>query len=328
VDITVAICTWKRPALLRETLRSLTALTVPAGLRWELLIVNNSEPDETDAVAAMFAKTLPVRVAHERRPGIAQARNAALENASGSLLLWTDDDVQVEPAWLSTYVHYFSTLSADIVFGRVLPLWPDGQPPRWYGPKMAGMFAILDLDRPAGLVTDSGVMGFNVNLGMRTAAVRSIGGYAKRDNQGRLASEDDTDLFLRAHAAGLRIAYAPEAVVHHVIPPERTTKAFSRRRAWQGAKMHFDHLRRSYGAYPSVVGVPRFYVGEYLTSVPGYLRGVVTGDTSERFRHELRLRRLAGLLWNGLTARRQRAASPDATNTPAALDAVTSKGAS
>ena len=43
----------------------------------------------------------PVRYVREDRPGLARAHNAALPHVTGSVLAFTDDDVEVEPDWLS-----------------------------------------------------------------------------------------------------------------------------------------------------------------------------------------------------------------------------------
>ena len=50
MDVTVAICTWNRSALLRETLDQFTRLRIPPGVSWELLIINNNSTDATDEV--------------------------------------------------------------------------------------------------------------------------------------------------------------------------------------------------------------------------------------------------------------------------------------
>ena len=50
--LTVAICTWNRAALLDRTLAEFRKLALPPGLDWELVVVNNNSPDDTDRVIA------------------------------------------------------------------------------------------------------------------------------------------------------------------------------------------------------------------------------------------------------------------------------------
>src|SRR5436309_3023469 len=75
---TVAICTWNRSQLLRQTLDQFLDLAIPAGMTWELLVVNNNSTDDTDVVLAEFESRLPLRRLFEREPGLSHARNAAL----------------------------------------------------------------------------------------------------------------------------------------------------------------------------------------------------------------------------------------------------------
>ena len=81
MDVTVAICTWNRADLLDRTLAEMAALRVPAGLRWELVVVDNNCTDHTDAVAARYAGRLPLRLLHQPTPGKSHAANLALDEA-------------------------------------------------------------------------------------------------------------------------------------------------------------------------------------------------------------------------------------------------------
>ena len=46
VSVSVVICTWNRAGLLDQTLARMRELHVPAGLAWELLVVNNNCTDD------------------------------------------------------------------------------------------------------------------------------------------------------------------------------------------------------------------------------------------------------------------------------------------
>jgi glycosyltransferase involved in cell wall biosynthesis len=107
MHVTVAICSWNRARRLVQTLDSLTALAVPDGVDWELLVVNNNCTDDTDRVVASFTDRLPLRLLHEPTPGLSCARNRAVQHAAGEYILWTDDDVVVDSAWLTSYHRAF-----------------------------------------------------------------------------------------------------------------------------------------------------------------------------------------------------------------------------
>ena len=72
--ISVAVCTWNRASLLRECLQTMTQLHTPAGLRWELLVVNNNCTDDTSSVVAAFARRLPVKEIVEKKLGLSHAQ--------------------------------------------------------------------------------------------------------------------------------------------------------------------------------------------------------------------------------------------------------------
>jgi glucosyl-dolichyl phosphate glucuronosyltransferase len=63
--VSVAVCTWNRASLLDRTLQQMRRLQIPAGVGWELLVVNNRCTDETDAVLAAHGNVLPIRRLYE-----------------------------------------------------------------------------------------------------------------------------------------------------------------------------------------------------------------------------------------------------------------------
>src|SRR5262249_2574313 len=126
-----AICTWNRSKSLSATLSSLQQLTIPPDIDWEVLLVNNNCSDDTDEVIAQFADRLPIRLLHEKRQGLSNARNCAAAAAKGDYILWTDDDAIVDPNWVAAYVNAFRTWPKASLFGGPIKLKLEGNPPRW-----------------------------------------------------------------------------------------------------------------------------------------------------------------------------------------------------
>src|SRR6266481_662849 len=116
VTFTVAICTWNRAASLLQTLRSLTSID-PPNSPWELLVVNNHCTDETEDVLDRLQQELPLRRVFEAKPGVSQARNAAIQHAHGNYIIWTDDDVIVDKDWLCAYERAVNRWPEAAVFG-------------------------------------------------------------------------------------------------------------------------------------------------------------------------------------------------------------------
>lgn len=122
VSVSIAIWTWNRAKLLDQTLAAMRNLVGPPGVTWELLVVNNNCTDETDSVLVQDAARLPLQRLFEPTPGRSHARNTAVAHAQGDLMLWTDDDVPVDPQWLAAYVEAAKKVPDAAFFGvRIAP---------------------------------------------------------------------------------------------------------------------------------------------------------------------------------------------------------------
>lgn len=148
IRVTIAVCTWNRSRLLDRTLSEMRELHIPSGVEWELLVVNNKCTDDTDAVIARHAHALPIRRLWEPKQGLSHARNRAVAEATGDLILWTDDDVLVDRAWLAEYVEAARRWPEATFFGGPIEPWFEVEPPVWIRRHLAflaGLYAIRDL---------------------------------------------------------------------------------------------------------------------------------------------------------------------------------------
>ena len=229
--VTVAICSWNRSGLLRKTLEQFTHLEPPNGFDWELLVVDNNSTDETPEVLEEFADKLPLRPLREPLPGKSNAANVAVREAGGEYILWTDDDVLIEPDWVRQYVAAFRSYpDADVFGGRIDP-WFEGTPPRWLVEgfaAVAGVYAALDLKRPAGPAEES-FYPFGANMALKRSA------HLRHAFDPRIGPQADTYIpgeewmLVRAlRRAGSQVVWVPEARVRHFIPRARQTEAYVR----------------------------------------------------------------------------------------------------
>lgn len=264
--VTVAICTWNRPALLDRTLAALGDVRVPAGLGWEVVVVNNAGTAATDAVVLRNANRLPVRVVAEPTPGLSHARNRAVEESAGDLIVFTDDDVLVEPDWLAEYVAAAERFPAAGVFGGTVEPWFPAAPPRWvtrHLPRLADVFAVRRLGsgvRPLAPGEDV----YGANMAFRRAA---LAGVRFDPNFGRtrddMVNGEETDAIRRVLAAEWGGVWVGPARVRHYVPPERTTPGYVRRYFAGVGRTVQRRAGLPDAAVPRVFGAPRWMVRRY-----------------------------------------------------------------
>lgn len=233
--VSIIIPTYRRARWLRETLATLVAQDYPAD-RFEIVVVDNNSPDETKAVVAEFAaaKKAPRHVL-ETRQGANFARNRGVNESTGEILVFGDDDILVRPNWLREMVAPFVADSAGriaSVGGEVVPVFPEGCPDwvrGFHGPQTL---------RPDTGPTREGQVPMSANLAFRREALMGIGLFDTSVTRegGKQFSSDENVLTRKLRAAGREIWFVPAAVAQHQMPAGRTTLAYVRRHAFDSAR--------------------------------------------------------------------------------------------
>lgn len=227
--LTVAICTWNRARLLERTLASLTALAEGAA-PWELLVVDNNSTDDTPQVLARHRGRLPLRVAFEPRPGLSYARNLAVELGQGEYFVWTDDDVAVEPDWLSQYRSAFAHHPEAAVFGGPVDLRFEEPRPAWLRRDLSAVrmaYAHRDLGPREERLTSR--LPFGANFAIRAAEQRRHRYDPRLGVRAQVRRNGEESVVM---AAILRTGsgwWVPRARVEHFIPQERQTLEYLER---------------------------------------------------------------------------------------------------
>jgi glucosyl-dolichyl phosphate glucuronosyltransferase len=230
MTLSTIVCTFNRAASLQRTLQSLAEATAPPDCPWELIVVDNNSTDETRTVIESFIADgrLPLRRVMEESPGLSHARNRGVAVAAGEIVSFTDDDVVVDPDWLTRIAEAFAGFDAAAVGGRILPLW-ETPPPDWLDAGLHAYLALADYgDRPVYLETPK-VWG--ANLSFRAEVFRRFGRFdtALGRAPGKLYAGEEVDYLRKLLRAGEKILYYPPAVVFHCIGGRRVTKEYFRR---------------------------------------------------------------------------------------------------
>lgn len=260
--VLVAVTTFRRTELLAPLIAAIRTNLGPEATDVRIALVDN-DPERS---AASAANELGVEYIHEPTPGIAAARQAALDGArDGELVAMVDDDVVPQPGWLDALVRVWTTSHPAVVMGYVDYVWPEGTDP-WI---IAGGF-MRRRRRVNGQRLEAMATG---NVLIDSAQVRDLG--VRFDASLGLAGGEDM-LFGRALlAAGGEIMASADSVVRDEVPVERTTKEFVRRRTISQGQMRTKLLSRSPSAARTLALRAMHLVGGTVRLVVFSARGIV-----------------------------------------------------
>src|SRR5262249_37100307 len=130
--ITVCICTFKRPALLKRLLNRMDEQVTQDEFTYSIVVVDNDPQQSAQAVVDECSKRLRVRIGFcaEPNPNIAAARNRALQNAKGEYVAFIDDDQVPVKKWLLELYKACKRFGVDGILGPGKPYF-DIEPPAW-----------------------------------------------------------------------------------------------------------------------------------------------------------------------------------------------------
>ena len=217
-SLTVAVCTRDRPRLLAACLGSIRRQTLPPA---EVLVVDNAP--RNDSARQVTARHPGCRYVGEERPGIARARNRAIQEARGEVVAFVDDDCFLVPNWTRRLAAWFARRPGlGCVTGPVLPLALEtrGQELIERRGGYARGFATRIFTRDSGpaLSRDYPVQAWLFGTGASMAFSRerllAIGGFDET------VHAEDLDVFYRVLTAGSDLVYEPGAAVLHRHPRE------------------------------------------------------------------------------------------------------------
>jgi glycosyltransferase involved in cell wall biosynthesis len=219
VDITIAIFTFNRARSLTHTLQALREVRIPAGATCELLVVDNASTDGTPQLIDSFAMPhLKIRNVLERRRGLSHARNTAIRESSGRVLVFLDDDVRPQPNWLERISEPILTGGADAVAGAVKI--PSSLERPWMTPKHRAWLASterLDSVNPDYIV--------GANMAFSRAVINKVPAFDPELGPGALGFYDDTLFSWQLREAGYRIVSRFDAVVEHHFDDSRLNRS-------------------------------------------------------------------------------------------------------
>lgn len=212
LPITIAIPTYRREAVLIDTLRYLLSL---AGLADEILVLDQTEVHETATVAALqeMADHGQVRWLRLVEPSIPQAMNRGLIEASKEIVLFLDDDIRPDPELLLAHLNAHGSHVDSLVAGRVIQPWQEGQD---FSHDQQFHFACTVGQE----ITE--FMGGNFSVRRSTAL--ALGGFD--ENFVKVAYRFEAEFAYRFRASGRSIWFESSACLHHLKAESGGTRTF------------------------------------------------------------------------------------------------------
>ncbi len=236
-DISIVICTLRRPQQLREALLSCLALLSQDRYVLEIIVVDNSPEAGAADLVKMLATEAPtgIRYVHEPRTNIAYARNTGIAASQAPLIAFVDDDMRLSPGWLCRVMHTMIAENADALVGAIEPILehadqaPDARILTFY---------CRDLGLPEGGRIKSRRSGYISGVGTGNSVFRrsTCITCSQPFNPAFGAGGEDTEFFLRLGQRKMKVVWSAESLAYEIVSPGRATLKSVNHRTFRGSQ--------------------------------------------------------------------------------------------
>lgn len=234
-SVSVVVCAYT-PDRLPDLIAAITEAH-RQGPREVVVVIDHHEPLR-DSVTAYVEENLadgaPIRVlANTATRGLSGARNTAVQQAVGDIVVFLDDDATPLPGWLDTLVAPFADSTVWAVGGSARPVWPSRRPAH-LPPELDWVVGCTYEGQPVVAGPVRNVMG--CNMAMRREVFDLVGGF--EESAGRIGTLplgcEETELCIRLSQQRPEtvIWFEPAARVAHRVGPARLSPAYLRQRAY------------------------------------------------------------------------------------------------
>jgi succinoglycan biosynthesis protein ExoM len=249
--ISVCICTFRRPELLRRLLHDVVKQETKGLFTFSVVVADNDASRSAESVVSEIAATSEIRIVYcvEPRQNISLTRNTAIANASGDFIAFIDDDEFPAEGWLATLFEAYQKYGVDGVLGPVMCHF-DEKPPKWV---VKGKFYERPT-YPTGFVIDW-QKGRTGNVLLR----RQILEHEEAPFSPEFHRAGDQDFFRRMIAKGHKFIWCNEAVAYEVVPPIRWSRTFMLKRALLRGTIRMQHpMSRGRKIVKALIAVPAY----------------------------------------------------------------------
>jgi len=230
-NVTIIFSTFNGGQKLEKTLQTFTELLHPPG-GLNIIAVNNNSSDNSSEILTNYKHKLPITIINEPQQGKNFALNAALKEAHGELIVFTDDDVLADKHWILQLTESARTHPEfDIFGGTICPSWPS-TPPKWIAHTTnLGMLYAITPDIDDGEIPAWSVWG--PNMAIRRSALKKGGFFSTQvgpDGSNDYIMGSETEFLNRLEKAGHRARFVKSAVIYHQIRSEQMSRKWALQR--------------------------------------------------------------------------------------------------
>jgi glycosyltransferase involved in cell wall biosynthesis len=231
--------------LLDRTLRSLSAATRPANLRL-VVVVENGTQAGAETVVRRFADVCPIEYLFSEKANKSASLNLAMQRfvQPEDFILFFDDDVRLSKNTLVCYEQEAASQTKGIFFVGATGVDYQSAPLDWvkeFLPFSAIGWAPSDTKME--LKTPDG-LGFNW-AGYGSDLLR-VGGFDPHYGPGSGARGQETNMYERLLAAGVRSMFLPGPLVYHYVPQDRCSPEWVLDRAVEVGRTDGQNQRSSW----------------------------------------------------------------------------------
>jgi len=324
VKLSIIITSFNRCEKLETLLEDITTqhrrLRSSEASEVELILIDNNSFDETNEIAYRFIENtgLSIKFFTENQLGISNARNLAIGKASGDLLAFLHDDINLDDDWLKEVYKIACNChehEIGVYGGRSIPMWQDSfpdwlhlEPPYGIDQAVFNGHSYGDIEQHYPFESEFGIARVpnGINVLVRKEVFENCGTF--RTDLGASASGgfglgEDIEFFNYLETLKIPIIYSPQIIVFHPVDPSHMTIQSIRRWYFKSARARYwaaftDRMGREpnslYGIEPKhrkwvpsflkekVSGVPLFLYAKFTLLVMRWLISHLTVGAKKR----------------------------------------------
>jgi glycosyltransferase involved in cell wall biosynthesis len=234
-SISIILCCHNSVARLPATLGHISELRVPAGLVWEILVIDNASTDDTPKLVHEFADRnprLPVRLVIESRLGAAFARQRGMSEAALEVILFVDDDNWLAEDYLAILAETLRQHPEIAALGGTSSACCEGPEPAWLD-RYRGWYALTGVPENRESLTEEKFL-WTAGAAFRRAAIDRVNTQGlpmllsgRRGDA--LDAGEDVELCHLVQLAGGKLYRHSGMHFQHYLPARRLTWEYLRR---------------------------------------------------------------------------------------------------